>query len=115
MGANQAYKRVFGPRSLLAKISSKIQVSLVLWTDHFGIPYGFMPRKTRMVMLIGKPIEVTKVANPTQEQVDELHERYVQDLRSMFDRHKADMGQDWAQKELFLEDEDPSAPRRKRD
>ena len=38
LGANQCYTRYSNQHSLLAKVSSKIQTSLVFWTGAFGIP-----------------------------------------------------------------------------
>merc|ERR1712146_627210 len=69
MGANQVYTRYFGPRSLLARLSSIIRMSLLIWTDRFGIPFGIVPCKVRMLVLVGEPIEVEQVAQPSQEQV----------------------------------------------
>lgn len=39
-------------------------------------------------MVIGKPIDVKKVENPTQEQVNGLHEIYIKSLVELFDEHK---------------------------
>jgi hypothetical protein len=37
---------------------------------------------------VGAPIEVTKIANPTNEQIEELHGKFVQALISLFDEYK---------------------------
>jgi len=110
MGANQVYTRYFGPRSLLARISSVIRVSLLIWTDRFGIPFGVVPNKVKMLVVLGEPIEVEAVAKPTPQQVEELHARYTQSLKAMFDRHKGTLGPEWAARQLYLEDE--ALPRR---
>jgi hypothetical protein len=39
-------------------------------------------------ILVGKPILVERTGNPTEEQVDELHARYMEELVALFDRHK---------------------------
>lgn len=106
-GANQTYHRLTGHKSFLAHLSSKIRMSLIVWVDRFGIPFGVIPCKTRMVVAMGKPMEVTQVLNPTQDQIDQLHNRYIEELRGLFDRHKAEMGPEWEKKRLWLEDEDP--------
>lgn len=37
---------------------------------------------------MGAPIEVEKVDSPTQEQIDSLHSKYMQELETLFDKHK---------------------------
>lgn len=108
LGANQIYNRYWGPDSFMAKLSSKIQTSLVFWTDRFGIPFGIIPNKVKIILLIGKPIDVPVVAEPTREQVESLHSQYVAELRGLFDRHKVKMGPEWSAKHLYFEDESTS-------
>lgn len=43
-------------------------------------------------MVVGSPIEVQKCEHPTQEQIDKLHETYVQALVELFDKHKEQYG-----------------------
>merc|ERR1712086_445499 len=104
LGANQAWTRHFDQNSLLYRISSQLRVSLVVWTGRWGIPFGFIPHKQRLVVALGPAIEVMKVEEPTQEQVDELHTTYCKELRALFDRHKHKLG--WENEELHFEDED---------
>ena len=44
------------------------------------------------VFSVGKPIDVEKVPEPTSEQVDELHERYMAALTELFEVHKLKYG-----------------------
>jgi 2-acylglycerol O-acyltransferase 2 len=37
---------------------------------------------------VGAPIEITKIANPTNEQVEELHRKFVQSLIALFEEYK---------------------------
>jgi 2-acylglycerol O-acyltransferase 2 len=37
---------------------------------------------------VGTPIEVTKLENPTNEQIEELHDKFVQALVALFDEYK---------------------------
>ena len=37
---------------------------------------------------MGKAIEVEKVENPTNEEIDSLHAKFVQELKDLFDLHK---------------------------
>lgn len=104
-GANQVYTRVFGPRSLAAAISSLIQTSLVVWYGRWGIPFGVVPHRSKMVAVVGVPLDVAKVEEPSREQVEALHARYVAALRELFERNKHRMGEGWESKRLYLEDE----------
>ena len=48
-------------------------------------------------MALAPPMDVEQVANPTKEQVQELHDKYCKALSDLFDRHKS--------KTLHFEDE----------
>lgn len=37
---------------------------------------------------MGKPIAVQKTLNPSQEEVDQLHQRYIKELCDLFEAHK---------------------------
>jgi hypothetical protein len=52
-------------------------------------------------MLIGAPIEVERVAEPTDAQVDAVHQRLLSEMEALFDRHKAALG--WADKKIVFE------------
>ena len=108
-GANEVYTRAFGARSMAARLSSLLRVSLVCWFGRFGIPFGFLPHQQKLVVAIGKPMEVARVASgePSREQVEALHARYVAELRGLYAKHKHRMGSEWAARrdQLYLEDE----------
>ncbi|KAJ3628196.1 hypothetical protein MTP99_015519 [Tenebrio molitor] len=38
--------------------------------------------------VVGAPIEITKIANPTNEQVEELHRKFVESLTALFEEYK---------------------------
>ena len=38
-------------------------------------------------MVVGQPIEVTQVKNPSQEDIDELHAKYIVALKKLYDEH----------------------------
>ena len=41
-----------------------------------------------LCLAVGKPIEVQKTPHPSQEEVDRLHQRYMQELENLFEAHK---------------------------
>jgi len=107
-GANHAYSRGWGPDSFMFKLSSKLRVSIVCFTGLFDIPFNPCPKRKRLIVCIGKPIEVEKVEKPTNEQVVALHSQYVKELKALFDRYKGDMGEEYKHKQLYLETDDIS-------
>ncbi|CAE7583083.1 DGAT2B [Symbiodinium natans] len=56
----------------------------------FGMNRGVMPLRMPVQSVVGRPIHVdAPVPKPTQEQIDELHARYVEELRKIYDDWKA--------------------------
>jgi len=41
---------------------------------------------------VGSPIDVTRTENPSQEQIDELHDRYIDSLVKLFEDNKEKYG-----------------------
>lgn len=50
--------------------------------------FGLMPRRSPINTVIGAPIDVVKSENPSQDEIDELHERYVDAIQRIFDEYK---------------------------
>ena len=44
------------------------------------------------VCVVGSPMEVAEVVNPTEEQIDKVHRQYMDHLESLFEAHKLDYG-----------------------
>mmetsp|Transcript_55649 Transcript_55649/g.65033 ORF Transcript_55649/g.65033 Transcript_55649/m.65033 type:complete len:331 (-) Transcript_55649:19-1011(-) len=111
-GANDFFHRKFGGDSVAAKVSSKIRMSCVFWTDRFGIPFGIVPNKTKLVVVLGPAIgSGVPVDKPTQAQIDVVHAEFVIGMKKLYDRHKHRMGKKWVEKheKLYLESEQPVA------
>ncbi|KAI6242535.1 Acyltransferase [Aphelenchoides fujianensis] len=53
---------------------------------------GFLPFRTPITLVFGRPIHVPKVAEPTSAQINELHEKYCRELVHLFDAHKQKCG-----------------------
>ncbi|PIC41537.1 hypothetical protein B9Z55_008921 [Caenorhabditis nigoni] len=54
--------------------------------------FGYLPFRKPIDTVIGAPITVEKVENPTKEQIDELHSIYCQKLTELFEEHKGRFG-----------------------
>ncbi|KAJ3049512.1 diacylglycerol O-acyltransferase 1 [Rhizophlyctis rosea] len=59
----------------------------------FSVPliwgaFWFFPRKVKMAVVAGAPIEVEKQADPSDEYINEIHKQYVKALEELYDAHK---------------------------
>jgi len=54
--------------------------------------FGFMPFRTPIYSVVGKPIPVPKVEDPSSAQVDDIHATYCHALSKLFDEHKQKYG-----------------------
>ena len=53
----------------------------------FQYNYGILPRRQNVTVVVGKPIEVTKVTDPTRDEIAHLHEKYVKALTDLYDEY----------------------------
>lgn len=60
------------------------------------LPRGHVAMET----VVGNPIVLPKIAEPTQEQIDHWHRIYIEKLIDLFERNKAQFG--YADRELEL-------------
>jgi 1-acyl-sn-glycerol-3-phosphate acyltransferase len=68
----------------------------------FNYNFGILPHRRPMVTVIGKPILVEKSEEPTQKEIDELHEKFLEELTKLFDEHKVNYPQEKEKKIVFL-------------
>lgn len=54
----------------------------------FQYSFGLIPYRRPITTVVGKPIEVQQIENPSKEQVDQLHQRYMEELCNLFEAHK---------------------------
>eukprot|EP01006_Ploeotia_vitrea_P059817 TRINITY_DN7482_c0_g1_i1.p1 TRINITY_DN7482_c0_g1~~TRINITY_DN7482_c0_g1_i1.p1 ORF type:complete len:351 (-),score=14.90 TRINITY_DN7482_c0_g1_i1:983-2011(-) len=63
-----------------------------LWQKIFGISLplikNIIPRKVKITPVLGKPIPVQKVEDPTKEQVQELLDKYTKALQDLYEEYK---------------------------
>lgn len=50
--------------------------------------FGIMPYPRPITVVVGSPILVDKVENPSMEQISELHSKYKDELRELFENHR---------------------------
>jgi hypothetical protein len=111
-GHTQLYDVWPGPGSLAERLSRWCKVSFILGWGATWFPW--VPRKERLYVAIGEGIQCQPSVDPSQAQVDEVHEQFIKALVDLFNkhRHRADgvrveggklvMDGGWASKELIL-------------
>jgi hypothetical protein len=106
-GETNVYDQLLNDEGSLIK---KIQVACVRAVGFYlpvvngrGIlqySYGILPNKIPITTVVGAPIEVEKTPQPTQEQIDTLHSKYVDALTQLFYAHRESAGYGDAELEI---------------
>eukprot|EP01062_Namystynia_karyoxenos_P010314 TRINITY_DN13651_c0_g1_i1.p1 TRINITY_DN13651_c0_g1~~TRINITY_DN13651_c0_g1_i1.p1 ORF type:complete len:508 (+),score=149.29 TRINITY_DN13651_c0_g1_i1:105-1526(+) len=92
-GENNLYENLAtneGVRKWQRRIQKMISFAPVLVAGRGVFTYGggLIPHRRPVTVVIGAPLRVEKVAEPTDEQVQELHGRYMQALRDLFELYR---------------------------
>ena len=53
----------------------------------FQYNFGIIPHRKPMTLVVGAPIKVDKTPEPTVEQINQLHQRYVEALVDLYDKY----------------------------
>ncbi|XP_039225621.1 2-acylglycerol O-acyltransferase 2-A-like [Crotalus tigris] len=94
-GENELYDQVENPKGSWVRwaqdcLQKIMGFSLPLFYARgiFQYTFGFVPYRKPIFIVVGKPIQVGKKHNPSQDEVDELHKRYLEALCKLFEEHK---------------------------
>ncbi|VDD93065.1 unnamed protein product [Enterobius vermicularis] len=98
-GENDTYNQVSNNRGTLLR---KLQVTfrryagfstpIIFGRGIFNYTFGVLPFRTPIHTVVGRPINVKPTPNPTNEEVDALHETYCEELNKLFDENKGKYG-----------------------
>eukprot|EP00727_Mastigamoeba_balamuthi_P001623 m51a1_g11458 putative mono- or diacylglycerol acyltransferase (768) ;mRNA; r:1297-4143 len=91
---------------LLQWLSRKLRFSLLLFWGRWGLP---IPYPAHILEVVAPPIHVERVEEPTEQQINELHDRFVKELIALFERHKHRVG--WTDRTLEPAGQDSPAER----
>ncbi|KAF1763020.1 hypothetical protein GCK72_011285 [Caenorhabditis remanei] len=72
--------------------SMGMSLPIVKGRGYLQYSFGFLPLRRPINTVIGAPIHVEKMENPTKERIDELHEEYVKKLTELFEKYKGQFG-----------------------
>jgi hypothetical protein len=83
----------------LAAMSRKLKLSFTWFWGKYNLP---IPRDDKLLYVAGKPIEIPKIAEPTQEDIDKYHKIYTDEVVRLFYTYKHEVPL-YANKTLFIE------------
>jgi 2-acylglycerol O-acyltransferase 2 len=94
-GENDIYDQ-FQPEShpkihkfqLLVKKALGFTIPLFHARGVFNYDVGLMPYRRPMNIVVGRPIRVAQNPRPEQEEIDRIHEQYIQELERIWDTWK---------------------------
>jgi len=98
-GATKMLNRLQLP-AIVEKVSNLLRISLCVFFGRFGLP---IPFRTKLLYVIGRtlyPPVASENSEEFRQQVDTLHDAFCQELRRIFERHKASYG--WEDKHLNI-------------
>lgn len=98
-GENSLYEQVSNPRgSALREWQTKMKNVMGFAPPIFhgrGVlqyTFGLIPYRRPVYSVVGEPIHVTKIKEPSVEEVDSFHQKYIDGLISIFEKHKSKYG-----------------------
>ncbi|KAK6757431.1 hypothetical protein RB195_015326 [Necator americanus] len=94
-GENDVYETIPNPRGSRTREFQEwirniwgICPPLMMGRGIFNYSIGILPHRRPITSVVGAPIRVNRVENPTQQQIDELHNEYCKALVDLFETHK---------------------------
>lgn len=94
--------------SLLSKIQdylkklTRILFIIPVGRGFFQHSFGIIPHRRPITLVVGHPIDVEKVDNPTQEDIDNLHQAFQEKLQELFENEKHKYLKDPHKKKLII-------------
>jgi hypothetical protein len=90
MGNTSAFSVWYDSFGVMEWLSRKAQASIFVYWGKFGLP---IPKRVNITMIIGNLVKVDKVvADPSEAEVDAVHQRILQNIEDAFNLHKGALG-----------------------
>ncbi|XP_033973155.1 2-acylglycerol O-acyltransferase 2 [Trematomus bernacchii] len=100
-GENELFDQVENKRGtwlrwIQERLQSIMGISLPLFHARgiFQYSFGLMPYRRPIHTVVGRPIQVQRNEKPATEELDALHQLYMDELSKLFDEHKENYGVD---------------------
>lgn len=94
-GENEIYDQPANPkgsllRTIQDKLQKKMQIAPVPFSGRgiFQYSFGVLPNRRPVTVVVGAPIPVDKVEKPSNELINEVHQKYVDALVELFYNHR---------------------------
>ncbi|KAG7213543.1 hypothetical protein KM043_002801 [Ampulex compressa] len=94
-GETDLYNQFYGaPGSRLRNVQNYIRKFIGLapiipiGRGFFQYSFGLIPRREKITVVVGAPVDVPKVEEPTTELIDEYHEKFTKALIELFETEK---------------------------
>jgi hypothetical protein len=87
-GQNDLYESVDWFTKERRWLQEKFKIAIPLYHGRFLM----WPYPAKALMVVGAAISVKKTVDPSEEEIDELHGKYVEGLKQLFDKYKARAG-----------------------
>ncbi|KAK6627930.1 hypothetical protein RUM43_002183 [Polyplax serrata] len=88
-GEPDIYQQIqFAENSLMKKLQMVFKRITGVAPLIFHGQFGLLPYKKPLNVVVGNPIPVEKIEEPTQEQIDSLHAKFIDALSSLFEKEK---------------------------
>ncbi|XP_037368938.1 acyl-CoA wax alcohol acyltransferase 1 [Talpa occidentalis] len=108
-GETEVYEQVqFHPDSWMYKVQSCFRCIFgFYWCIFYGQGFhqgsiGLLPYRLPIITVVGEPLPLPQIENPSQEMVNKYHTLYLDALQKLFDQHKTQYGFSETAKLLFL-------------
>ena len=88
-GETQLYTQSGIASGLQERIRKMIGIAPVLFYGRgfFQNSFGFLPHRYPMTVVVGEPLTVEKMADPSQRDIDRLHAIYVKRIRKLYQKY----------------------------
>lgn len=94
-GETDVYDQVQNPEGSLLRRAQEfcrrvtgIAPVVLLGRGLFQYSFGVVPQRRPVTTLVGTPIPIQKVPEPTEEQINELHQKFTEELTALFETKK---------------------------
>jgi len=89
-GVNDLYNQFKWEKEARMWLLKKTHIAFTFgWGRSF---YNLLPERKPIYVVVGKPIKVAKVECPTEEQIDSLHNQYINEVVNIFETYKFKFG-----------------------
>src|SRR6056297_570746 len=98
-GESNLYHTITWGRKLRLALFKRFKIPIFFARGRWFFP--LLPeRATPLNAVVGNPIDLPRIADPTQEDIDKYHAIYIEKLTALFERNKAAFG--YPDRELHL-------------